>query len=141
MTPEYFSNLDGNGMRLDQMDRPELCKGTVDFVVGDEYFASNPPQRLTPPYFSPTPLPTGVRAPQSLNFVIALDVSVEAVQSNFLYAACISLLKILYGGPDHIDEEVMLDSCFPSGSRIAIITYDSTLHFYDLTVRASLHPR
>ncbi|KAJ3799255.1 sec24-related protein [Lentinula aff. detonsa] len=133
VAPEYFSNLDGNGMRLDHMDRPELCKGTIDFVVGEEYFASNPPQRITPPYYSPTPLPTGIRLPQPLNFVITLDVSVEAVQSNFLYAACISLLKILYGGPDPVDEEVMLNPCFHPGSRLAIITYDETLHFYDLT--------
>ncbi|KAJ4490120.1 sec24-related protein [Lentinula aciculospora] len=133
VAPEYFSNLDGNGLRLDHMDRPELCRGTVDFLVGDEYFASNPPHRLTPSYYSPTPLPTGARPPQPLNYVIALDVSIEAVQSNFLYAACTSLLKILYGGPDPADEEIMLDSCFPTGSRIAIITYDSTLHFFDLT--------
>ncbi|KAJ3736609.1 hypothetical protein DFJ43DRAFT_1143375 [Lentinula guzmanii] len=133
VAPEYFSNLDGNGMRLDHMDRPELCKGTIDFVVGEEYFASNPPQRITPPYYSPTSLPTGIRLPQPLNFVIALDVSVEAVQSNFLYAACISLLKILYGGPDPVDEEVMLNPCFHPGSRIAIITYDESLHFHDLT--------
>ncbi|KAJ3776258.1 sec24-related protein [Lentinula raphanica] len=131
--PEYFSNLDGNGLRLDYMERPELCKGTVDFVVGEEYYASNPPQRITPSYYSPTPLPTGVRPPQSLNFVIALDVSVEAVQSNFLYAACISCLKSLYGGPDPADEEVMLNPCFPPGSRVALITYDDTIHFYDLT--------
>ncbi|KIK68465.1 hypothetical protein GYMLUDRAFT_35886 [Collybiopsis luxurians FD-317 M1] len=136
---EYFSNLDGNGMRLDHMDRPELCKGTVDLVVPEEYFASNPP-RITSPYFSPTPPPTGIRPPQPLNFFFALDVSVEAVQSNFLYASCITLLKMLYGGPDATDEQVMLDSCFPVGSRVAIITFDSTLQFYNLTTGAIPSP-
>lgn len=34
---DYRSNLDANGYRRDRYDRPELCRGSVEFVVGPEF--------------------------------------------------------------------------------------------------------
>ncbi|KAH8829288.1 Sec23/Sec24 trunk domain-containing protein [Flagelloscypha sp. PMI_526] len=118
--PESFSNLDVNGLRLDQFQRPELFRGTVDFVVPKDYWASHPPQKLTMPYFSPMPLPTGPREPRPLNYVFAFDVSHESIQSGFLAAACENV-------PDGIEP------CFPPASEVAILTFDNTLHYYDLS--------
>lgn len=66
-------------------------------------------------------------------YLFALDVSQEAVQSGFLRAACASLRSLLYGGIGADGSEIQ--PCFPTESVLGIITYDETLHFYDLSVR------
>ncbi|KAJ7031988.1 sec24-related protein [Mycena alexandri] len=123
VSPEYFCNLDGNLQRMDHLQRPELNRGTIDFVVPPEYWATNPPQRLSMPYFSAEPPPTGPRPPLPLNYVFALDVSNEAQRSGLLHTACASILDVLFGP----------NACCPPQSEIAILTFDVTLHFYDLS--------
>nr|GAT59275.1 SEC23 SEC24 family protein [Mycena chlorophos] len=115
----YFCHLDANLRRVDHDQRPELNVGTVDFVVPSDYWATNPPQRLSMPYFSLDPPPTGPRQPQPLRFVFAFDVSNESVQSGALLSACTTLHDAL--------------SSFPPQSSLAILTFDQTLHFYDLS--------
>lgn len=133
MTSDYFCNLDANLLRLDLMERPELTKGTVDFSVhsSEEYWSKNPPPQLSMPYHSVEPPLTGSRPPQPLDVIFAFDVSHEAVTSGFLECACSILENLLY--PSEHDQD---GACFSRKGRIAIITFDSTLHFHDFTVRA-----
>ena len=136
VTSDYFCNLDANLLRLDLLQRPELTKGTVDFAVDSpaEYWSKNPPQQLSVPYYSVDPPLTGSRQPEPLEIVFAFDVSSEAVTSGFLKCACAFLKELLYASEDDLD-----DVCFSRNGRMAIITFDSTLHFYDLSVRATLY--
>lgn len=136
VTSDYFCNLDANLLRLDLLQRPELTKGTVDFAVdsSEQYWSRNPPPQLSMPYHSVDPPPTGSRQPEPLEIIFAFDVSSEAVTSGFLKCACTFLNELLYASGDDLD-----DVCFLRNCRMAIITFDSTLHFYDLTVRAILH--
>ena len=83
------------------------------------------------PYCSVEPPPTGSRQPEPLDIIFAFDVSNEAVTSGFLNCACAFLKELLYASEDDLD-----DTWFSRNGRMAIITFDSTLHFYDLTVRA-----
>ena len=131
--PEYFCALDSNLMRLDYLQRPELSKGTVDFVVSQEYWAPHPPPRITPLYQPVAPFPEiEKRKPQPMDYVFVLEMTVDAIRSGFAQKSCESLLRILYGGVG--DDGVISEPCFPSGSRICIITFDRTLQFYDFTV-------
>jgi protein transport protein SEC24 len=68
-----------------------------------------------------------------MNYVFAFDVSNDAVQSGFLATSCASVLKVLYGATD--DDGLPIDPCFPEHSRLAIISFDRSLHFYNLSVR------
>ncbi|KAF9225736.1 beta-sandwich domain of Sec23/24 [Gyrodon lividus] len=132
VSQEYFSNLDANFMRLDHVDRPELNKGTVDFIVEcEEYWAPPPLPKLIPTYFSPEPPPTTPRKPQPLNHLFALDVSIQAVESGFLQSVCNTILDIIYGGS--AADGSAFDPCFPQGCGIGILTFDQTLHFYNLS--------
>lgn len=130
---EYFCLLDSNFLRLDHLQRPELNKGTVDFVVSGEYLAPHPPPRINP-LFSPTlPLPTsGTRDPRPMDYIFAFDVSQEGMRSGLTQAACATLASLLY--PPEREDGTSI-SYFPPQSKIAIITFDRTLHFYDLGVR------
>jgi len=62
----YFCHLDEQGLRRDRLDRPELCKGVVEFVAPAEYM---------------------VRPPQEPTYFFVLDVSATAVRSGMLAAA------------------------------------------------------
>lgn len=130
MASEYFCNLDANFLRLDHLQRPELNKGTVDFAVSEEYWTPQPPPSIRPLYYSVVPQPTtGVRKPQPMDYVFVFDVSQEAVRSGFLKTACAVLLAALFGDGESIPP------CFPQESRIAILAFDRTLQFYNLSVR------
>ena len=134
MSQEYFSNLDPNFMRLDHANRPELSKGTVDFVVeSDEYWAPPPLPKLTPTYFTPEPPPPTPRKPVPLHYLFAFDVSINAIESGFLQSVCRILLDVLYGGT--AADGSTFEPCFPQCCRIGILTFDHTLHFYNLSVR------
>ncbi|RDB29701.1 Uncharacterized protein C4.03c [Hypsizygus marmoreus] len=132
VSSEYFCSLDSNMLRLDHLQRPELNKGTVDFAVPKEYWATNPPQAFTLPYFSVEPPISGPREPQPMKYVFALDVSSEAVHSGMLRAACACISRILFGGMD-VWGETPVEPCFPPDSTVAIMTFDRTIHFYDLS--------
>ncbi|OCH89213.1 sec24-like protein [Obba rivulosa] len=131
VSPEYFCNLDANFMRLDHLQRPELNKGTVDFIVPEAYWAPHSLPNITSLYEPLVPESrSGLRQPQPMDYVFAFDVSSEATRSRFTAAACSSLLDLLYGRTSN--EASAPTSCLSPGSRICIISFDRTLHFYDL---------
>ncbi|KAF7975377.1 hypothetical protein HWV62_9713 [Athelia sp. TMB] len=127
---EYFSNLDANLMRLDHQQHPELQRGTVDFIVPEEYWANPPPLSLTPSYIPVEPPSSLPRKPQPMIYLFAFDVSGEAIRSGLLQSACDSLLDILYGAT----------ACFPAECLLAILTYDQNLHFYNLSANLEQAP-
>ncbi|KIY61897.1 hypothetical protein CYLTODRAFT_415114 [Cylindrobasidium torrendii FP15055 ss-10] len=108
--------------RLDAGQRPELIKGTVDFVVSKDYWASNPPIGLERPYFFNLPPASGKREPQPMRFIFALDVSHGAVDSGSLASACGELINAFFGN----------EPSFSADDEMAITTYDAAIHFYDL---------
>ena len=134
MSTEYFCNLDANFLRLDHLQRPELHKGTVDFDVttAEEYWALHPPPRISPPFYSPEPMPSGSRPPTKMDFIFAFDVSSESITSEFLHSSCEAVKKVLFGNADA--KGVQSAPSFPNGCRVAILTFDTTLHFYDISV-------
>jgi protein transport protein SEC24 len=127
--PDYFCNLDSNFMRLDHLQRPELNKGTVDFLVSDEYWAIEPLPNLNPSYASVGPSSKGRqhRLPQPMNYVFAFDVSVDAVKSGFLRSSCDALRATIY---QETEEGTVCK--LPVGSKIAIISYDRVINVYNL---------
>ncbi|KAJ7461730.1 sec24-related protein [Mycena galericulata] len=61
--------------------------------------------------------------PLPMNFVFVFDVSNEALRSGALHTACAALHDILFGD----------NAYFPPQSEMAILTFDTTLHFHDLS--------
>ncbi|KAL1689793.1 hypothetical protein GGG16DRAFT_126158 [Schizophyllum commune] len=130
--PDYFCLLDPNGMRLDQQQRPELCRGAVDFEVGREYWAKGAPKVVDELWAVHEGDLPPIRAPQPLTYVFALDVSREAVQSGFLRASCEALRGVLFGDHTLDASETSTDSTvFPPNSRLCLLTFDRAVHFYD----------
>lgn len=64
-----------------------------------------------------------VRPPQPVVMVFVIDVSVEAVQSGMLAVAA----KAIYDSLDRIPNS-------DERSKVAFITFDNALHFYNLAV-------
>lgn len=107
----YFSNLDMSGRRVDIDQRPELRYGSVEFAVPADYNSS--------------------RTPAPLNYVFAIDVSAQAVKSGMVQAACNAIRHALYGSST---------SKLAAGNKIGLLTFDRSVHFYNLAVSLfSLH--
>ncbi|OJA14976.1 hypothetical protein AZE42_03221 [Rhizopogon vesiculosus] len=137
VSANYFSNLDANLLRMDLPNRPELNKGTVDFVVsGKEYWAPPPLPRIRSSYFSVDPPSSQAREPKPLDYLFALDVSVDAIRSGFLKSACGVVRDLLYGSSS--SDGTQSEPSFPRGCQLAILTYDTSLHFYNLSPASSL---
>eukprot|EP00899_Mesostigma_viride_P012163 jgi/Mesvir1/20948/Mv08019-RA.1 len=97
---EYFCNLGPDGVRRDMEQRPELCRGSVEFVAPSEYM---------------------VRPPMPAVFFFLIDVSFQAVNSGALTAICSYIKQLLDDVPNH------------ETARVGIATFDSTIHYYNLS--------
>ena len=122
-------------MRLDHLERFELNKGTVDFVATEEYWVQNPPKGLSATYIPAVETPNGSRPPLSMNYVFAIDVSHDAAENGFLKSACDVIRRVLFGDKDSSGR--ILEPCFPPASQLAIITFDQSVHFHEISVNLS----
>lgn len=110
---EYFCATTPQGVRVDRDQRPELCRGTVEFLVPKEYWT---------------------KEPVGLNWLFVIDVTQEAFNKGFLEAFCEGILAALYapeGSEEETDENGELKRRIPKGARVGFITYDKDIHFYN----------
>lgn len=121
VSPEYFGHLDMSQRRLDLDQRPELRLGSVDFVVGKEYWVQDS---------SPTsPLPP--REPAPLSYVFAIDISWTSARCGLVAEVVSGLRHLIY--PEEVEGRETSKG-LPKGSKVAIVTFDRTVQFYNLKV-------
>ena len=105
----YYSPVDPSGRRVDMDNRPELKYGTVDFIAPREYWAKD-------------------HEPKPIHWIIAVDVSSDSVKKRIPEVAADAIRSALYGDKGGL----------PEGAKVAIITFDRSVHFYNLKVFASV---
>lgn len=119
--PEYYAPLDQNGARVDREQRPELMTGTVEFLVPKEYWN---------------------KEPVGLQTLFLIDVSRESIHRGFLKAVCQGIADALYGedgAADGTEGDESTARKLPVGSKVGIVTFDSEVQFYNLTVCGYIH--
>lgn len=125
--PEYFSHLDMSQRRMDLDQRPELRLGSVDFAVNRDYWVQDNPTQ-------PGSLP---REPTPLHYIFAIDVSWSSVRCGVVQEAVAGLKEIFYGGAKAGEGETAGAASIgglPQGAKVAIITFDKSVQFYNLKV-------
>ncbi|KAL3504260.1 hypothetical protein ACH5RR_034101 [Cinchona calisaya] len=76
---DYQCNLGPDGRRRDADERPELCRGTVEFVASQEFT---------------------VRDPMPAVYFFLIDVSMNSIQTGAAAAACSAISQIIADLPD-----------------------------------------
>lgn len=114
--PEYFSAITPQGARLDREQRPELMRGTVEFLVPKEYWS---------------------KQPVGLRWIFLIDVGQEAFNKGFLEGFCQGIMAALYDG-DERTEDGQLKRRIPEGAKVGFVTFDKDIHFYNMNVSCSL---
>ncbi|XP_027367987.1 protein transport protein Sec24-like At4g32640 isoform X2 [Abrus precatorius] len=76
---DYHCNLGPDGRRRDADERPELCRGTVEFVATKEFM---------------------VREPMPAVYFFLIDVSMNAVQTGATAAACSAISQVISDLPE-----------------------------------------
>ncbi|XWS57646.1 hypothetical protein CRYUN_Cryun09bG0191300 [Craigia yunnanensis] len=76
---EYQCNLGPDGRRRDADERPELCKGTVEFVATKEYM---------------------MRDPMPAVYFFLIDVSMNAIQTGATAVACAAINQVIVDLPE-----------------------------------------
>lgn len=158
---EYFCALDANGRRCDLDQRPELSKGSVEFVAPTEYMVRPP---MPPSYFFVIDVSvSAVRSGLLEVFTYFFDAALSNLCSSFHFwwvtkspqPVC-SLGLVIPSSSSWSFSILMFNltvtmqvvaktikSClddlpgFPR-TQIGFLTFDSTLHFYSLKARVFL---
>ena len=110
---EYFSALTPQGARVDREQRPELMRGTVEFMVPKEYWS---------------------KEPVGLRWLFLIDVTQESSNKGFLEAFCQGILTALYSDEEELDEDGEIKRKIPKAARVGFVTYDKDIHFYNMNV-------
>lgn len=132
----YFCHLDMSGRRVDHYQRPELCRGVVDFLVNSDYWVQSD---SSDPKLGP-------RVPQPIKYLFAIDVSWSSIKSGLLERISQSIKSIILGARpqdlDHFDDDELdlgfppqsskIPHQLPPGARVGFMTFDRTVHFYNL---------
>jgi len=111
---EYFCATSPQGVRVDRDQRPELTRGTVEFVVPKEYWT---------------------KEPVGLRYLFLIDVTQESFNKGFLESFCEGILASLYGAEegDEKDENGEPKRRIPAGATVGFVTYDKEVHFYNVS--------
>ncbi|RDW68114.1 hypothetical protein BP6252_09510 [Coleophoma cylindrospora] len=115
VAPEYFCATTPQGARLDREQRPELMRGTVEFLVPKEYWS---------------------KEPVGLRWLFLIDVGQEALNKGFLQGFCEGVLAALYGTDESEevgDAEGETKRKIPAGSKVGFVTFDKDIHFYNMS--------
>jgi len=99
----YYSTIEADGYRTDHDQRPEYSCGTVDFIANNEYMN---------------------RPPMPPTYLFAFDVSKPAVESGYLALACSTIKSVI--------EQYLLPGQNSERAKIAFLTYDKNVQFYNL---------
>ncbi|CAL8083625.1 unnamed protein product [Orchesella dallaii] len=80
--PEYFQHLDHTGQRVDKWERPELWRGTYEYIATAEYCRNNV-------------------LPKEPAFVFVIDVSYNNVKSGLINLLCSQMKNLIESLPSH----------------------------------------
>lgn len=113
--PEYFCATTPQGARVDREQRPELMRGTVEFLVPKEYWS---------------------KEPVGLRWLFLIDVGQESFNKGFLEAFCEGIIGALYGGGEQNEDDdgEQPKGRLPPGSKVGFVTFDKDIHFYNVNV-------
>ncbi|KAK5654309.1 hypothetical protein OQA88_7487 [Cercophora sp. LCS_1] len=111
---EYFCATTPQGARVDRDQRPELHRGTVEFVVPKEYWT---------------------KEPVGMHYLFVIDVTQESFNKGFLESFCEGILAALYGVEEgeEKDENGEPKRRIPAGAKVGFITFDKEVHFYNVS--------
>ena len=109
--PEYFCATTPQGARVDREQRPELMRGTVEFLVPKEYWS---------------------KEPVGLRWLFLIDVGQEAFNKGYLEAFCEGIMQALYGVDDSVEEGEQPQRQIPEGSKVGFVSFDKDIHFYNM---------
>jgi protein transport protein SEC24 len=112
--PEYFCATSPQGVRVDRDQRPELTRGTVEFIVPKEYWT---------------------REPVGMRYLFLIDVTQESFNKGFLESFCDGVLRTLYGADEaeEKDESGEVKRRIPAGAKVGFVTFDKEVHFYNVS--------
>ncbi|KAK6943539.1 Sec23/Sec24, helical domain [Dillenia turbinata] len=118
---DYHCNLGPDGRRRDADERPELFRGTVEFVASKEFSVHNFTCQLEPgPKDTSLLTYEEIREPMRAVFFFLIDVSMNALQTGATAAACSAISQVIADLPES------------PRTMVGIATFDSTIHFYNL---------
>lgn len=100
--------MDHTGQRLDKYERPELVLGTYEFVATQEYCRNN-------------------QLPKPPAIIFIIDVSYNNIKSGLVNLLCSQIKEIIQHLPVDQGHET-------SNMRVGFITYNSSVHFYNIKV-------